>query len=337
MKAFKLLITLLLALSLAACGQNNATQNNNSLGAATESTQNEIAVQESQQSAYPKTFVDGRGKEVVINAKPTKIVSTTLAVDEYLVELADISNIVAVTGLSADPSISNVAGKTDTIAIKFESVTAEQILALQPDLVLIPTYVNPEVLDQLDTAGITTYQVVDDSSFEGIFNSVKVIGDIIGEEAKAEALLADLTNRYEHLTADAIKVSEPKRVLYYTEYLSSVTDNTTIGQMISLAGGKNVIAEAGIVGDDYPDYPNVSKELLVSLNPEVIFTTAWGWTQGEGEEPAFVTEWKNDPALASVDAIKNNKVYVLDGANITTASHFVIEGAEEMKAILAGE
>jgi iron complex transport system substrate-binding protein len=30
-------------------------------------------------------------------------------------------------------------------------------------------------------------------------------------------------------------------------------------------------------------------------------------------------------------------VYVLDSANVTTASHFVIEGAEEMKAILAGE
>ena len=333
MKAIKLLVTLLLALSLAACGQNNEQQNNQS--STSESSHNESVSHESEQAAYPKTFVDGRGKEVIINEKPTKIVSTTLAVDEYLVELTDISNIVAVTGLSTDPSISNVAGKTDAIEAKFESVTAEQILALQPDLVLIPSYVNPEVLDQLETAGITTYQVVDDSSFDGIFNSVQVIGEIIGEEEKAEALLSDLTNRYEQLKSDAQKVTEPKRVLYYTEYLSSVTDNTTIGQMINLAGGKNVIAEAGIVGDDYPDYPNVSKELLVSLNPEIIFTTAWGWT--EGEEPAFVTEWKNDPALASVDAIKNNKIYVLDGANVTTASHFVIEGAEEMKAILAGE
>lgn len=335
MKAIKLLVTLLLALSLAACGQSTNQQNNATKISATEPPQNESAYQESEQAAYPKTFVDGRGKEVIINAKPTKIVSTTLAVDEYLVELADLSNIVAVTGLSTDPSISNVAGKTDVIKTKFESVTAEQILALQPDLVLIPSYVNPEVLDQLETAGITTYQVVDDSSFEGIFNSVKVIGQIIGEEQKADALLADLTKRYEQLKADAAKVAEPKRVLYFTEYLSSVTDNTTIGQMINLAGGKNVVAEAGIVGGDYPDYPNVSKELLVTLNPEIIFTTAWGWT--EGEEPAFVTEWKNDPALASVDAIKNNKVYVLDGANVTTASHFVIEGAEEMKAILAGE
>ena len=136
------------------------------------------------------------------------------------------------------------------------------------------------------------------------------------------------------LKADADKIETKKRVLYYTEYLSSVTDNTTIGEMIHLAGGVNVISEAGIVGDDYPDYPNVSKEVLVKLNPEVIFTTAWG--AGEGE-PAFVTEWKNDPALSEVEAIKNNQVYVLDSANVTTASHFVIEGAEDMKAILAGE
>ena len=104
--------------------------------------------------------------------------------------------------------------------------------------------------------------------------------------------------------------------------------------MIHLAGGTNVITEAGIVGDSYPDYPNVSKEVLVQLKPEVIFTTAWGAPEGE---PAFVTEWKNDPALADVPAIKNGKIYVLDSANITTASHYVIEGAEEMAAILSQE
>lgn len=338
MKALKLLFTLVLALSLAACSQNNASQNNNAAVNQTNQTeQAEVNTNEQEQDqsdSYPKTFVDGRGKEVVIEQKPTKIVSTTLAVDEYLVELADLAHIAAVTHYADDPTISNIAGKADTIETKFQTVTAEQILALQPDLVLIPSYVNPDVLNQLEAANITTYQVVDDSSFAGVFDTVKVIGELIGEEQRASELVKQLTQRYEQLKSDAEKIENPKRVIYYTEFLSSVTEQTTIGEMITLAGGKNVITEAGIVGDDYPNFPNVSKELLVSLNPEVIFTTGWGVIEGE---PAFVTEWKNDPALAEVDAIKNNQVYVLDGANVTSASHFVIEGAEEMKAILAGE
>lgn len=338
MKALKIVLMVVLVLSLAACGQSNNAQNSGATNQPEQVQQAPAATHEQEQasSTYPKTFVDGRGKEVVISQKPTSIVSTTLAIDEILIELADESNISAVTQLSTDPSISNVAGKTDNIKTKFQSVTAEQILALQPDLVLIPSYVNPEVLDQLESANITTYQVVDDTSFDGIFNTVKAMGEIIGEEANADRLLQDLTQRFEQLKQDAGKVEQPKRVIYYTEYLSSVTDHTTIGEMINLAGGSNVITEAGIVGDDFPDYPNVSKELLVTLNPEVIFTTAWGAVEGGGE-PAFVLEWKNDPALANVEAIKNNQIYVLDSANVTTASHFVIEGAEEMKAILTGE
>ena len=58
------------------------------------------------------------------------------------------------------------------------------------------------------------------------------------------------------------------------------------------------------------------------------------WVEGGGE-PTFVTEWKNDPALANVEAIKNDAIYVLDSANVTTASHYVVEGAEDMLDILA--
>ena len=321
-----LLLPLIAILFLAACGEEGTTP------VVDNDTDN--SVEEKVESAYPKTFVDGRGKEVTFNEKPTKIVSTTLAVDEFLVDLVAPENILAVTQMSTDASISNVAGKTDAIETKFETVTAEQVLALNPDLVIIPSYVSGEVLDQIESAGITTYQVVDDSSFEGILKTVETLGQIVGEEENAAALVADIKKRIDTLETNAEKVETKPRVLYYTEYLSSVTDNTTIGEMIHLAGGTNVITEAGIVGDSYPDYPNVSKEVLVQLKPEVIFTTAWGAAEGE---PAFVTEWKNDPALADVPAIKNGKIYVLDSANITTASHYVIEGAEEMAAILSQE
>lgn len=327
MKLLKgLLLSLVAVFVLAACSDQEAEpvkQND---------TEKEQVVEQDQ---YPKTIVDGRGKEVTIKAKPTKIVSTTLAVDEYLIDLTALENIAAVTQISSDAGISNVAGKTEAIATKFETVTAEQVLALNPDLVIIPSYVNPEVLDQLDSVGITTFQVIDDSSFEGILKTLETIGDIIGEKEKANALVQDIQKRIDTLKANAEKVEAKPRVLYFTEYLSSVTNKTTIGEMIELAGGMNVIEEAGIVGDAYPDYPNVSKEVLVELNPEIIFTTAWGSTPGE--EPAFVTEWKKDSAIANVDAIKNNQIYVLDGANVTTASHYVIEGAEEMASILSKE
>ena len=325
MKLWKgLLCSSLAALMLAGCGDADSDKENSS----EEAKQQEVA----EESGYPKKFTDGRGVEVVIDEKPTRIVSTTLAVDEYLMDLTDVENILAVTQISTDAGISNVAGETDDIPNKLEKVTSEQVLALNPDLVIVPSYVDANVLNQLDEAGVTTYQVVDDSSFAGILETVEVIGEIIGEEEKAAAVIKDFKERVAALEENAAEMEAKKRVLYYTEYSSSVTDNTTIGEMIKLAGGINVVTEAGISGDAYPDYPSISKEVLVELNPEVIITTGWG---AGGEEPAFVTEWKNDPALANVDAIKNNKVYVLDSANVTTASHFVIEGAEDIQSVLA--
>lgn len=325
-KITKLLLPILTILFLAACNDAEPAKETGSNASDT--------TQVNEQVTYPLTVIDGRGKEITITEKPTRIISTTLAVDELLVDLVPVENILGVTAISTDAGISNVAGKTDAVTTKFETVTAEQVLALNPDLVIIPSYVNPEVLDQLDRAGITTFQVVDDSSFEGILKTVETVGQIVGEPEEAKALVTDIQKRIDTLKANADKLATKPTVLYYTEYLSSVTDNTTIGEMIKLAGGENIVTKAGIVGEAYPDYPDVSKEVLVQLNPEVIFTTAWGAAEGE---PAFVTDWKNDPALKDVPAIKNNKIYVLDSANVTTASHYVIEGAEEMAAILTKE
>lgn len=325
-KITKLLLPILTILFLAACNDAEPAKETGSNASDT--------TQINEQVTYPLTVSDGRGKEITITEKPTRIISTTLAVDELLVDLVPVENILGVTAISTDAGISNVARKTDAVTTKFETVTAEQVLALNPDLVIIPSYVNPEVLDQLDSAGITTFQMVDDSSFEGILKTVETVGQIVGEPEKAKALVTDIQKRIDTLKANADKLATKPTVLYYTEYLSSVTDHTTIGEMIKLAGGENIVTKAGIVGEAYPDYPDVSKEVLVQLNPEVIFTTAWGAAEGE---PAFVTDWKNDPALKDVAAIKNNKIYVLDSANVTTASHYVIEGAEEMAAILTKE
>ena len=174
-KLSKLLLPILLFLFLAACNNNETAKNNNANSADTNQQTEQI-----EQSTYPITVTDGRGKEVTIAEKPKHIVSTALAIDELLVDLVPIDNIAAVTAISADSGISNVASKTDSVESKFETVTAEQVLALNPDLVIVPSYINPEVLDQLDSAGITTFQVIDDASFEGILKTVETLVQIVG-------------------------------------------------------------------------------------------------------------------------------------------------------------
>jgi len=324
-KYLSLFLMLLLSVSfLVACGKE----------ATTDQSTEKVEEAKTEVSDYPKTFIDGRGVEVNLEEKPSRIVSTTLAMDEYLLDLVDPERIVAVTKISTDPGISNVADIAESIETKIETVTTELVLSLNPDLVIVPTYVNPEVLEQLDDAGVNTYQLKDDASFAGILAGLEEVGALVGEEEKAAEIVADIKDRMAALEEKAAKETDKKRVLYWTQYNSSVTDNTSIGEMITLAGGINVVTEAGITGDEFPDYPNLSKEKLVELNPDVIITSDW---QGDGSEATFIDEWKNDPALQNVNAFKNNEVHAIDSANLTTAAHFVIEGAEDIYNVLYGE
>ena len=319
-----LLMAILTVFALAACGEEISNEQK-------EKTEN-ASVEKS--SDYPKTLTDGRGVEVTIQEKPTKIVSTTLAIDEYLLPLVEADRVTAVTKLATDPGISNVVELADAVETKIESVTSELVLSLKPDLVLIPSYLDPEVLKQIEAAGITTYQLKDDTSFAGILEGLEEVGMIVGEEEKASEIIDDVKKRMESLEEKAEAQSDKKRVVYWTQQNTSVTENTSIGEMITLAGGINAITEAGITGDEYPDYPNLSKEKLVELDPDVIITSDW---QYDGSKATFIEEWKKDPALKDIKAFKNDAVYAIDSANLTTAAHYVIEGAEDIYTVLYGE
>src|SRR4051812_43739184 len=70
-----LLLTVLLSVfALVACGEEAAKN---------QSTE-KVEETKGETSDYPRTFTDGRGVEVTLEEKPTRIVSTTLAIDEYL-------------------------------------------------------------------------------------------------------------------------------------------------------------------------------------------------------------------------------------------------------------
>lgn len=305
-----------------ACGQGTTNQGENPQSGV------------NQEAQFPLKIVDGRNKEVTIPKKPTRIVSTSLATDEFLFSLVDPSRIVAVTEISTDEGISNVAGKTTSIPNKIKTVTAEQIIALKPDLVLLPTYIDPGVVEQLDKAGMPIFQLKDQASFQGIQDNVRLIAKLVGETQKGEDVIKEFNQELSAIDEKVKSIPSNKRVkvLYWTNYGSSVTAKTTVGEMIVRAGGVNVISEAGLVGTEYPDYPKISKETVLSLNPDVIITDGYG-----AQDSGFVDKWKKDPSLKSVNAFKNNRVFVLNSAHLTNASHYVVKGTKDIFTTLYPE
>lgn len=87
-------------------------------------------------------------------------------------------------------------------------------------------------------------------------------------------------------------------------------------QAIVLAGGKNIV-------DEIPNTPvslEVSPEFVVEQNPQFIIICAPSWevtASYETDDPSNLAKYRsevmNRSELANVDAVKNNRVYVLDG------------------------
>jgi iron complex transport system substrate-binding protein len=280
---------------------------------------------QAQTGEWPRTLTDGLGVEVTIDAPPQKIVSLSLSVDETLLPIVGPERFAAVTALSQDPGISNVAVQASQVEHAIvSSEDTEQIIALEPDLVFVASFTAPESIQQLRDAGLTVFATNYPVGLDAVRENTRLIGQAVGEEDAAEALIADMDAQIEAVGAAVGEQAAPKRVLYLTpgNYTSGV--NSTISEVIAAGGGVDVSAEMGM-----DQMSPLSDEFIIEQNPDVILLS--GWTP---YDPTFLDTFTNNPAFANLDAFQNGTVYVANDAHLTAVSPFIAEGVEDAAAYL---
>lgn len=258
--------------------------------------------------------------------KPQRIVSMTLGTDEILLSMVDPKRLVAVTYLAVDPKISHVAEAARSIPHKIR-LDMEKVVALQPDLVLVASYTSADFVKQLREAGLPVMKLELFSSVAGIEQNILAVGRAVGEEEKAQEMVEALNRRLKEVKTRVAPSKKRPRVLAYGPTGSTAGTETTFDEMVTLAGGRNAAAEAGIVG-----HINLSQERLVLLDPEIIVLSTWN-----PEAPGFEQMFLNDPAVRRLSAVRNKKVYPLPEKYLTTVSHYIVEAAETMARLIHPE
>jgi iron complex transport system substrate-binding protein len=71
----------------------------------------------------------------------------------------------------------------------------------------------------------------------------------------------------------------------------------------------------------------MSKESIVALNPSVIIANS-------AMNSTAVQQVKSDPALATVDAVKNGKIYILDSDIISRPGPRAFDALEQIAGII---
>ncbi len=271
---------------------------------------------------WPRAVIDAAGNTVTLDAPPQRIASITIASDEILLSLIAPERLIGVTSMATDPGISNVAAGAASVPHR---VTAdpELLISLEPDLVIVATWTDGAVVDQLRDAGLTVFLMPSPVGFTPIQEAVALLGELVGADDEAAALITAMDAELNAIAA-ATQGADPARVLYLTPGNYTSGQPSTIAEIIAAAGGIDLAAAAGV-----SQFEPLSDEFILEQDPDVILLS--GWTPWD---PGFVEGFSTNPLYTGLSAVQNGRVYLANDAHLTTTSHYITEGAADIAAIL---
>lgn len=190
---------------------------------------------------------------------PKRVVSLNLCTDVLALSLADPSQIISVSHIAADPVSSPLAQQAQNYHLNRSGL--EEILALKPDLVLASVYTAPDKLAVLERAGIQVERFGYAQNFADIRQQIMQMGQVLGQQEKAEAQIAEIDRTLNALQKNAKPVTA---LLYepngYTSGAGTLSDEIMKRLDITNLGASDSRLAAG----------RVSLEDLIRLKPDMI-------------------------------------------------------------------
>jgi iron complex transport system substrate-binding protein len=194
-------------------------------------------------------------------ARPMRIVSLNMCVDAILVELVSHDRIAALSHYARDPQRSTISEVARHLPITYE--TAEEVVALRPDLVLTSRHSAPATRNALKRVGIRFELFNVPQTIAGSLEQVRQVARLLGSEREGEAMVARIEQALEAARLPAGE--EPLTAAVYQPGGLSAGANTSIGELMQLTGLQNVAARYGV-----QDYRPLPLEVLVSAPPDVL-------------------------------------------------------------------
>ena len=182
----------------------------------------------------------------------------------------------------------------------------EQILALQPDVVIMDTMAQTtEQVEALQNAGVAVV-VTKEAGIEGVYEAIKLIAAVTGREAGGDQVIQGMKDAFASLT----KVGEGKTIYFEVSPLQwglwTAGAGTFMDEIAGMLGLTNAFA-------DVQGWAGISEEQLLSRDPDYIVTT----TMYYGEGPTPVEEIMGRDGWAGLKAIQGGQVFNADSNAIT--------------------
>jgi iron complex transport system substrate-binding protein len=265
-----------------------------------------------------RLFTDDLGRSVSIEAVPARVISLAPSVTEILFAIGLDREIVAVTAFCDYPPAAARRPK-----VGYASPNLEQIVALDPDLVIGPAeFLRADLLGKLEQFKISTV-VLNAKSLRDIENHVRLLGQVFRRSAEADGVLTAMRRRMEAAVA-RVDQARPVRVLYVlnSQPLITVGPGSYIHELIERAGGVNIAASASAA------YPRIGMDTVLQADPEILlFPVGTTETVPEADREA----WKR---WTDITAVRTGRLHVVPSDLINRPGPRIVDALDALTAIL---
>ena len=208
-----------------------------------------------------------------------------------------------------------------------KTFNAEQVVALNPDVIFIPVDLKDQYESdakaKMDAAGIQTIYIdYHAEKLESHQKSIEAIGKALGKEERAAEINKFYTDRVTRVLDRVSKINKPKPTVYLEvgmngpeEFGNSFSSNYSWGALATMAGGDVITKDA--VKKSSP----INPEFILEKNPDIIMIMGSYWpkkptsmrlgfeaTEASSQEllKAFTTERQG---WSDLKAVENKQVY----------------------------
>jgi iron complex transport system substrate-binding protein len=172
-------------------------------------------------------------------------------------------------------------------------------------------------------------------SLAEVYSTISDVGSAIGLPGRAEKLNADIKFRLSESRAETACKARPTVLIVIgrtpglLSNLIAVGPGAYLGELLDIAGGKNVLTDAAIA------YPNISIETVIRLNPDVILdlsmmgkSTILGESTDPAKEQKLREPWLTHRELA---AVRNHEIFGLTSEVLVTPGPRVVDAVHMLQ------
>ena len=256
--------------------------------------------------------------EAVVLSNPSRIISLSPSVTEILEGIGVFDRVVAVSDYCSYPAgveeLPRVGG--------WQNASIEKLASLRPDLIIMSEIHAPFIDGQLQALGFKVL-VVNSKSLSDIFSTIELIGQSVGRGPEAEKLRITIKSQLDSLALRMDGLSKPRvlcvvdRVPGTLRGLYVATKGSYLTELIEVAGGIPIVPSATSV------YAKISKEAIVTFNPEVIIDMVQG---AEGSFKEDVTSVWN--VFNHIHAVREGRLFAIREMFVIHPSQFVVKTAK---------